>query len=304
MKKALLYLPALLLMACSGGEEIEELDYVETAYDKEIKTYLADKSWSPERQESGLYVYVEKEGSAEKPGLSDYLTLKYEGYLLDGTVFDGTGGEAIAFPFPTSDLILGWQEGIPNFGIGGVGKLICPPELGYGDRAAGAIPPNSVLVFDIEIVDFSAEPPAPQIDMSVDYSAEIDAYIAEKGLKGGEKTETGLYVFVEEAGSVEKPTNNSYLTLNYEGYLLDGTAFDGTGGTPTSFSFPLGGTILGWQEGIPYFGKGGNGKLIIPPYIGYGPNDAAGGKIPGNSVLVFDFEIIDFTDEAPTSAPF
>ena len=299
MKKSLLYISAVILVACGGGEEVEELDYVETAYDKEIKTFLEDKSWKPERQESGLYIYVENEGSAEKPTLDSYLTLSYEGRLLDGTVFDGTNGEAISFPFPVAGLIPGWQEGIPSFGKGGNGKLVIPPDLGYGERQAGLIPPNSILVFDIEIVDFSNEPPAPEIDMSVDYSPEIEEYIAAEGLEGGEKTETGMYIFAEDYGSDEKPDNNSYLTLNYEGYLLDGSSFDGTGGTPTTFSFPLGQTIYGWQEGIPYFGKGGKGKLIIPPYIGYGPDEAAGGKIPGNSVLVFDIEIIDWTQDAP-----
>ncbi|MEX1001614.1 MAG: FKBP-type peptidyl-prolyl cis-trans isomerase [Crocinitomicaceae bacterium] len=296
MKKILLFTPLFILSACSGETE-EEKDYVETKYDIEVSKYLEDKAWEPERQESGLYVYLEKEGSAEKPTLQDFLTIIYEGRLLDGTVFDGTDGQAVSFPFPVSGLIKGWQEGLPHFGKGGKGKLIIPPDLAYGEKATGGIPPNSVLVFDIELVDFSAEEPAPQIDMSVDYSDQIDAYIAEKGLKNPIKTETGLYIFIDKEGSAEKPSVNDFLTLNYEGYLMDGTTFDGTGGNPTTFDFPLKQTIMGWQEGIPYFGKGGKGKLIIPPYIGYGSREA--GDIPANSILVFDIEIVDYSDTPP-----
>ncbi len=279
-----------ILISCGG----EEKDYVETEYDIDIAKYLEDKDWEPVRTESGLYIYKEIPGSADKPNLESYLTLKYTGYLLDGTVFDGTHGEATTFDFPVSALIGGWQEAIPQFGRGGKGKLIIPPDLGYGDKPAGIIPANAILAFDIEIVDFTNEPPMPVI---TDFSAAIEEYIATEGIEGMTKTESGLYIKIDEAGSEEKPTLDSYLTLNYEGYLLDGTSFDGTGGTPTTFPFPVSGLIAGWKEGIPKFGKGGHGKLIIPPDLGYGPNDTP--TIPGNSILVFDMEIIDFTDEEP-----
>lgn len=295
MKKLFLGLPILFLVACGPGEP--ELDYEPTEYDKKIDEFLEGKSYNPERTESGLYIHIDKAGSDEKPGLNDYLTLKYEGRLMDGSVFDGTEGQAITFPFPLSDLILGWQEGIPSFGKGGKGTLIIPPDLGYGDRDMPGLPANSILVFDIEIVDFSDQAPGPQVDMSVDYSPEIDAYIEEKGLENPTKTETGLYMFIEEEGGEEKPTVNSYLTLNYEGYLLNGNSFDGTGGTPTTFSFPVANLILGWQEGIPYLGRGGKAKFIIPPYLGYGDRDTP--TIPANSILVFDIEIVDFTDTPP-----
>lgn len=299
MKKYLFFAPLLFLFSC-GGEG--ELDYEETEYDVKIKEFLSDQSWEAERQESGLYVYTENEGSEEKPGLGSYLTLNYEGRLLDGTVFDGTNGEGITFPFALENTIDGWKKGIPQFGRGGKGKLICPPDLGYGANgtAGGEIPGDAILVFDIEILDWTDTPPPPPepvIDMSIDYSEEIEAYMAQKGWKETVKTDTRMYVIIEDEGSAEKPTLASFLTLNYEGYLLDGTSFDGTDGTPVTFDFPLGRTIGGWQEGIPYFGKGGSGTLIIPPYIGYG--EYGQGEIPGNAVLVFDFEIIDWSDLQP-----
>jgi FKBP-type peptidyl-prolyl cis-trans isomerase FkpA len=294
MKKLFLFAPVFLLFACGGETEEEEKDYIETEYDKKISEFLEDKSWKPERTGSGLWVYVENEGSEEKPNDGSYLTLIYEGRLLDGTVFDGTNGNQVSFPVPVSGLIEGWREGIPYFGRGGKGKLIVPPELGYGDQDLGPIPGNSVLVFDMEIIDFADAPPPPP-----DYSSEIINYMNEQGLDTADAivTESGLYIMIEDAGSDDKPTVDHFLTLNYEGYLLDGTSFDGTGGEPTTFGFPLAQTIKGWQEGIPYFGKGGKGKLIIPPYLGYGDRDS--GSIPANSILVFDIEIIDYSVVPP-----
>ena len=298
MKKIFLLTPLLLLFACSG--ESEEKDYKETEYDIKISEFLEDKNWKPERTESGLYVYLENVGSDEKPNGDSYLTLNYEGRLLDGTIFDGTNGQPVSFPFPVNGLIKGWQEGIPHFGKGGKGKLIVPPDLGYGDQDLGDIPANSVLVFDVEIIDFADAPPPPP-----DYSPEIISYMLNEGLDTSKAivTESGLYILPENLGGEEKPTVDHFLTLNYEGYLLDGTSFDGTGGEPTTFQFPLANTIQGWQEGIPYFGKGGKGKLIIPPYIGYGERGSQDGSIPPNAILVFDIEIIDFSVVPPGQEP-
>lgn len=290
MKRTMIIASLLMLISCGNSNTVEKKDFIATNYDNDIEKYLEDKDWNFERQESGLYVYIEDEGSKDKPGLDSYLTLNYTGYLLDGTVFDGTDGEPTSFPFPVNRLVKGWQEGIPLFGKGGKGKLIVPPAIGYGSDGGGPIPPNAVLVFDIEIIDFSAEPKLPK---QKDYNPEILAYIKEKGWDA-QVTESGLYIVIEEEGGKEKPGLDSYLTLNYEGYFMDGNSFDGTKGEPTTFPFPMTQLIKGWQEGIPTFGKGGKGKLIVPPYLGYGANDRPG--IPGNSILVFDIEIKDFNN--------
>jgi FKBP-type peptidyl-prolyl cis-trans isomerase len=294
MRRIALIAPLFLVFAC--GEQ--KKDYEETEYDKQISKYLEDKEWKDEveRLDNGLYIYKEKEGSNEKPTLEDFVTIHYKGALLNGEVFDGTDKEPATFPL--AGLIKGWQEGIPHFGKGGKGKLIIPPSLGYGDQDSGPIPANSVLVFDIELLDFSKTPPAPQIVKDKDYSEEIKAYLKEKGIEKAQVTESGLFIVIEEPGTDEKPKLTDFLTLNYEGKLIaNDSIFDGTNGSAITFPFPMHQLIPGWQEGIPYFGKGGKGKLIIPPYLAYGDRDIPG--IPANSVLSFDVELIDFSENPP-----
>ncbi len=102
-------------------------------------------------------------------------------------------------------------------------------------------------------------------------------------------TGTGLYYIIDEAGSGAQPKASSKVTVAYKGYFVDGKVFDESG--PEGITFGLDEVIKGWTDGIPYFKKGGKGKLIIPADLGYGTEDYNG--IPGNSVLIFDIKLID-----------
>lgn len=159
MKKLFMLAPAALLMACGGETETTttttptEEKVVELTVDEQIENYLTEKGWTAERHESGVYVVTDTLGTGdERPTLADDVTIFYQGYLLDGTQFDGTTEEPATFPL--SNLIQGWQIGIPMFGKGGKGKLIIPSELGYGSQDNGEIPANSILMFEIELVDW------------------------------------------------------------------------------------------------------------------------------------------------------
>jgi FKBP-type peptidyl-prolyl cis-trans isomerase FkpA len=110
---------------------------------KKIEDYLADNNLVAQSTASGLHYIIEEPGSGGSPTLSSTVTVKYKGYLLNGNVFDQSGNNSVTFPL--SNLILGWQEGIPFF---------IPSALGYGRSGSGSIPGNSVLIFDIELVSF------------------------------------------------------------------------------------------------------------------------------------------------------
>jgi FKBP-type peptidyl-prolyl cis-trans isomerase len=102
---------------------------------------------------SGLYYIITQEGTGDHPTLQSTVKVRYKGYRLNGDVFDQTSGTSTA-TFPLTQLILGWQEGIPLLKKGGKGTFFCPSDLAYGSQQVGDIPPNSVLIFEIELVDF------------------------------------------------------------------------------------------------------------------------------------------------------
>jgi FKBP-type peptidyl-prolyl cis-trans isomerase FkpA len=102
---------------------------------------------------SGLQYEIITEGTGPKPGASNIVRVNYEGTLIDGTVFDSsyTRGEPVEFPL--NGVIPGWTEGIQLMPVGSTYKLYIPSELAYGTQSpGGAIGPNSVLIFKVELL--------------------------------------------------------------------------------------------------------------------------------------------------------
>jgi FKBP-type peptidyl-prolyl cis-trans isomerase FklB len=103
---------------------------------------------------SGLQYQVIKEGTGPKPTAADKVKAIYKGELINGTVFDDSKGQPREFP--VAGVVKGWQEALPLMATGSKWKLFVPPALGYGAMQRGpVIEPNSVLVFEIELVDVS-----------------------------------------------------------------------------------------------------------------------------------------------------
>lgn len=106
---------------------------------------------------SGLmYIVLKEAGGPEKAQPGTTVTAHYTGTLLDGTKFDSSldRGKPLQFPVGSGRVIKGWDEAFLTMGKGEKRLLIIPPELAYGERAVGPIPPNSTLVFEVELIDF------------------------------------------------------------------------------------------------------------------------------------------------------
>ncbi len=108
------------------------------------------------QMENGLKIQDLKVGIGQETKAGDTITVNYVGALENGTVFDASakhGGPA-TFQIGVGQLIKGWDLGIPGMKIGGKRKLIVPPSLGYGSQniGNGLIPPNSTLVFEVELL--------------------------------------------------------------------------------------------------------------------------------------------------------
>lgn len=108
------------------------------------------------KKAGGIYYQMIKEGTGRQVSLNDTVVAYYKGYLFkDGSVFDETKDKPATFPLKR--LIMGWQIGVPFCKVGGKIKIIIPSNLAYSIRTRAAkIPPNSILVFEIEVVDARA----------------------------------------------------------------------------------------------------------------------------------------------------
>lgn len=104
--------------------------------------------------ESGLQYQVIKEGTGKQPKATDTVKCHYEGFLINGTVFDSSIKRGEPASFPLNAVIKGWTEGLQLMKEGAKYRFFIPYDLAYGEAgAAGAIPPYAALIFDVELIE-------------------------------------------------------------------------------------------------------------------------------------------------------
>ncbi|MEI6866065.1 FKBP-type peptidyl-prolyl cis-trans isomerase [Flavicella sp.] len=273
MKKLSILFALLFVLSSCSDDDDDFKDYSEEN-ELEIIDYIAQNELEATRTSSGLYYVIDVEGEGEQPTATSDVSIKYKGTLIDGTVFNDTEGEIVSFNLETT--ILGFTEGMQYFKEGGSGILLIPAHLAYGSTGTAYVPGGSVLIFEIELIDYEKE-----------NDQEIVAYLEENGITGAIKTESGLYYLIDVEGTGETPTIDSEVTVAYIGAFTDGDVFDES--SVSGSTFYLDEVIEGWGEGIQYFKEGGSGKLFVPSHLGYGIYDYS--TIPGGSVLVFDIDL-------------
>jgi FKBP-type peptidyl-prolyl cis-trans isomerase FkpA len=105
---------------------------------------------------SGLQYQVIKEGAGASPKETDTVKVHYRGTLIDGTQFDSSYDRGEPAEFPLNQVIKGWTEGLQLMKVGGKMKLFVPSDMAYGPQGRPSIPPNSVLIFDVELLEIAA----------------------------------------------------------------------------------------------------------------------------------------------------
>lgn len=231
---------------------------------------------------SGLQYAIIKKGDGKKPVAGDKVSVHYTGKLTNDTVFDSSfkRNQPFSFKLGAGQVIKGWDEGIALLHVGDKAILKIPSVLGYGERGAGPmIPPNSDLIFEVELLAITEAPKPYDVKGK-------DTITTPEGMK---------YILVKENKTGAKATNGDKVKVHYTGYLLDGKMFDSSVDRGTPFEFPLGKgrVIRGWDLAFSVLRKGEKARLILPASLAYG--DRGIGPIPANSTLIFDVEFIDFT---------
>jgi FKBP-type peptidyl-prolyl cis-trans isomerase FkpA len=151
------FLQALIILTCiSGCAKKQEgcMPVSPATEESQITAYAATKGITAQKHSSGIYYQIIEPGTGTtQPTLNSIVYITYTGELLNGTQFD-QGTDASATGWKLGTLIEGWGIGLPLIRKGGRIKLIIPSSLAYGCNGSGEkIPPNSVLFFDISLID-------------------------------------------------------------------------------------------------------------------------------------------------------
>ena len=119
--------------------------------------FLAENSTRPNVvvTPSGLQFEHISEGTGEKPGPADWVLVHYHGTTINGNVFDTTRDTGEPVEIPLFRVIPGWSEGLRMMKEGGKARFVIPPDLAYGEQGVGTIEPNSVLIFDVELLSIT-----------------------------------------------------------------------------------------------------------------------------------------------------
>jgi len=229
---------------------------------------------------SGLALKVLTPGKGkERPGPEDKVTVHYTGWTTDGQMFDSSVARGEPASFRVSGVIKGWTEALQLMTKGEKARLWIPGKLAYGDAPSQPGMPAGMLVFDVDLLDFTQAPKPPAVPPDVKAPP-----------ANAKKTESGLaYRVLQKGKGTRHPTASDHVKVNYSGWTTDGKMFDSsvTRGEPASFG--LNGVIKGWTEGLQLMVEGEKTRFWIPSELAYGSNPRPGAPA---GMLVFDIELL------------
>ncbi|RFP65689.1 hypothetical protein D0N36_07065 [Hymenobacter lapidiphilus] len=141
--------------ACKKGEDSEPATDFAARDEQLITDYIQANNLTGFVRDTTMFVFITKAGTGGLPAKGKTIIVKYKGSTLDGNVFDQTKESTIGFPFVlgAGQVIPGWDRAFQKFNKGTQAILLIPSGLAYKGSATGSIPPNSVLRFDVEVVN-------------------------------------------------------------------------------------------------------------------------------------------------------
>ncbi|XP_069484223.1 peptidyl-prolyl cis-trans isomerase FKBP4 [Ambystoma mexicanum] len=225
------------------------------------------------KQDGGILKQIKKEGSGEEsPMIGDKVSVHYTGWLLDGTQFDSSRNRADKFSFDIGkgQVIKAWDIAVATMKIGEICQIICKPEYAYG--ASGSppkIPPNAVLVFEVELFEFKGE----------DLTDEEDGGIIRRIRVKGE--------------GYSKPNDGAIVDIFLQGYHKD-SLFD-----ERDVQFEVGegeshGIPPGLEKVVQQMEKGEEAVVYLRPMYGFGSAGSERFKIPQDAELRYEIKLKTF----------
>jgi FKBP-type peptidyl-prolyl cis-trans isomerase len=229
---------------------------------------------------SGLAWRVLSKGQgAAHPGPHDKVIVTFTAWTPEGEVIDSSISDGEPRTFSMDDVIRGLAEGLGAMTKGEKRRLWIPAALAAAGhpRRRGAAAPS---VLDVELLDFVKMPdpiPVPE---------DVDAPPAD-----AKRTASGLaYKVLKRGKGKDHPTASSTVEVHYSGWTREGQLFDSSVRRGKPISFPLGGVIKGWTEGVQLMVVGDKTRFWIPSALAYGDSPAQPGTPAGP--LVFDIELL------------
>jgi FKBP-type peptidyl-prolyl cis-trans isomerase len=262
------------------GMLVFDVELVEITKGPETPSDVAAPPSEAKKHASGLsYKVLAKGKNKTHPRSWDKVKIHYSGWTTDGKMIGSSvlQGKPSEFDLSKSP-VPGWTEALPLMSPGEKTRFWLPEELAFKGKPRA---PEGMIVFDIELLEFEKKPEPPP-------PPKVPSDVAAPPAKA-KKTASGLaYTVLSKGKGKDHPTAASKVTVHYSGWTTDGKMFDSsvTRGAPATF--PLGGVIKGWTEGLQLMVVGEKTRFWIPEELAYGGKP---GKPQG--MLVFDVELLE-----------
>jgi len=253
-----------------------------------IGSYLRAKNISALKDASGVRFVIDSLVSGFPPRGSNTVKFKYVGSFLSGTVFDQ--GEISG---AVNSFVSGFQIALSLLPEGSKGRFYIPSGFGYGEAGTTGIPPNSILIFEITLLDVVTSETEKQ-QLASDTVA-IDNYLNTNSISAI-KDKTGIRYVITQLGTGSNPNLYSKVKINYTGKLLStGTVFFTGSNEPSDiFDSRVINYLNGFQAALLKLPAGSKATVYIPSGLGFGAQSFTSGSvsIAANSNLIYEIELV------------